>query len=49
METVMKLMIGIVAFAVALKLIITPEIALYIILGLGLLMIAILVDHIFQH
>ena len=42
-------MIGVVAIAFALKLILTPEIALYIIIGLGLLMIALLLDRIFMH
>jgi hypothetical protein len=45
----MKSTIGIVAFVLALKLVITPEIALYILIGLGLLMIALLLDRIFQN
>ena len=45
----MKSMIGIVAFVLTLKLVITPEIALYILLGLGLLMVALLLDRIFQN
>lgn len=45
----MKSMIGIVAVALVLKLVITPEIALYILFGLGLLLFALLLDRIFQH
>lgn len=45
----MKSMIGIAAIMLVLKLVITPEIAFYILLGLGLLMVALLLERIFQH
>ena len=45
----MKSMIGIAAVVLVFKLVITPEIALYILFGLGLLLLALLLDRIFQH
>lgn len=45
----MKSLIGIVLVAAILKLVVTPELAAYMLLALILMLFAIMLDRIFQH